>query len=137
MPKGIILCGWDNILGTIIEACFPPNLSMGKDKSVQYLIAIQQIGKSPVLQIQDDDQITLVFGIPPQISGKRQFSLNFIVLYLNASEGKLIQSFKDILRQGGEQVVTAPQQIRTQMFQILAKRAWNLNIETKLSDTLL
>ncbi len=124
MPSGIMLCGWDNTFGSVKVASYPPDLTLEKVKSIQYLLAIQKIGTSTTLQIQDDTQIALIYGQPSSVTAQRRFNLNYIVLFLNKSEGKVIESFKIVLNQEGENVITASSNGQIELFTQLTKKLW-------------
>ena len=66
MPKGIFLIGWDNKLGSKVEAKFPQDCQIQNNRITQYLVTLQTFGTNTNIQIKDDNDIILIYGYPVQ-----------------------------------------------------------------------
>ncbi|MHA1728492.1 MAG: GTPase domain-containing protein [Promethearchaeota archaeon] len=105
MPKGTFLIGWDNIKGSFIEAQFPSESVIESSKIIQYLVTIQSLGTSANVQINDGENIILLFGIPVR-TGITKY--DFIVIILEESEKKDIPKIQLNLNLEGEDILKSP-----------------------------
>jgi hypothetical protein len=87
----MFLVGWDDTIGCTILAKYPPGEDLSSDAMLQYLATVQALGQSPTVQVQDERQSTLIYGIPPDgTNGSSRRAPVFIVLLLDESDlGKI------------------------------------------------
>ncbi len=122
MPKGLFLVGWDNHIGPIIEANYPPEITMERDRMLHYLMAIQTLGTSPLIQVQDNKEAVLIYGIPTSDNGTGAgFNYTFIVLILNEDEVEKAGQFKLLFNTEGKKIVSAPRLERMKKFNDFAR----------------
>ncbi len=113
----MFLVGWDNSIGPVIEANFPSEITMERDRMLHYLIAIQSLGTSPIIQVQDETESVLIYGIPTSKGGTGGgFNYNFIVLVLNEDEGEKAGQYKLLINAEGEKIINSPRSDRKKKF---------------------
>jgi len=101
--------GWDNAFGPVIEAKIPPECTMEQDRILHYLMAIQTLSTTPIIQVQDEKESVLVYGAPTKESTTGSgFNYRFIVLILNEDEGEKAGQFKLMLSTEGKNIIDAP-----------------------------
>jgi len=113
MPKGIFLIGWDNTLGSKIEAKFPQNCQIQNSKITQYLITLQAFGKSSNIQIKDDNDLVLIYGYPVR-EGTANY--DFIIVILDSLDESDIPKIKSKLNLEGEKILKTPKPKRLKVF---------------------
>ncbi len=113
MPKGIFLIGWDNTLGSRIEAKFPQNCQIQNNRITQYLVTLQAFGRSSNIQIKDDTDLVLIFGYPVR-EGKANY--DFIIVILDDLEESNIPKIKSKLNLEGEKILKTPKPKRSMVF---------------------
>lgn len=113
MPKGIFLIGWDNTLGSKIEAKFPQNCQIQNSKITQYLITLQAFGKSSNIQIKDDNDLVLIYGYPVR-EGTANY--DFIIVILDSLDETDIPKIKSKLNLEGEKILKTPKPKRLKVF---------------------
>ncbi|UYP45411.1 hypothetical protein NEF87_001696 [Candidatus Lokiarchaeum ossiferum] len=118
MLKGIFLVGWDNMLGSIIEAQYPDNSQIDKNKISQYLATLQALGTSPTLEIKDENQIVLIYGFPVR-DGIMNY--DFIVAVLDETDTVLINKLQMELKIQGDSILQMAKDQRNQCFYKFAK----------------
>ncbi len=122
MPKGIFLVAWDNSIGPVIEATFPSEITMERDRMLHYLMAIQTLGTSPIIQVQDETEAVLIYGIhTSKGEAGAAYNYNFIVLVLNEDEGENAGQFKLLLNDEGEKIINTPRSDRKKKFLSFAR----------------
>ena len=118
MLKGIFLVGWDNIVGSIIEAQYPEDSQMDQNKISQYLATLQALGTSPILEIKDQNQIVLIYGFPVR-DGIMNY--DFIVAVLDETDSVLINKLQMELKIQGDSILQMPKTQRKPFFYKFAK----------------
>ena len=118
MLKGIFLVGWDNMLGSIIEAQYPEDSRIDKNKISQYLATLQALGTSPTIEIKDENQIVLIYGFPVR-GGIMNY--DFIVAVLDETDTVLINKLQMELKIQGDSILQMPKTQRNVVFYKFAK----------------
>ncbi|MHA1721295.1 MAG: Rab family GTPase [Promethearchaeota archaeon] len=113
MPKGVFLIGWDNKIGSKIEAKFPQDCQIQNKRITQYLVTLQTFGTNTNIQIRDDNDIVLIFGYPVR-EGKPSY--DFIIIILDILEESEILRIQSKLNLEGEKILTAPFLKRSEIF---------------------
>ncbi len=117
MPRGIFFLGWDDTLGCVLRAKYPPEANLDSDAMTQYLATIQALGVAPTVQVQDEHQSTLLYGIPVS-ARKAGTSRNnqFLVILLNEGEAGKIKRYEVMLSAEGPAIFSAPRQEQEKIF---------------------
>lgn len=111
------MVAWDNSIGPVIEATFPPEITMERDRMLHYLMAIQTLGTSPIIQVQDAIESVLIYGIHANKGeAGAAYNYNFIVLVLNEDEWEKAGQFKLQLNAEGEKIINTARSDRKKKF---------------------
>ncbi len=125
MPEGIFLVGWDDTMGSQIEAKFPQDCQIQYKNITQYLVTLQSVGKSSNVQIKDDNKIVLIYnhlekeGVP---------NYEFIIVILDNSEESEVPKIQSQLNLEGGKILKISKFKRSKVFLDFAK---NLTKSTK------
>ena len=123
MPKGMFLIGWDDRLGSVIEAKYPPESEVSENLLLQFLVSIQNAGSCRTVQIQDENHTVLVLGALPQQAGStRAFNYDFIVIILDDTETANIGKFRAKLKLDGEKIILASKSAKQELFLNFARQ---------------
>jgi signal recognition particle receptor subunit beta len=110
MLKGIFLIGWDNALGSTIEAKYPQDCQIQTHRITQYLATLQSFGKSSNIQIKEENELVLIFGSP----GTANYG--FILVILEDLEDAEIPKIQSRLTLEGENILKTPYMERKKVF---------------------
>ncbi|QEE16619.1 GTPase domain-containing protein [Promethearchaeum syntrophicum] len=113
MPKGIVLVGWDNKMGSTIEVKFPKDYQIQNKKITQYLVTLQTFGRSSNIQIRDNEDIILIFGYPVR-EGPANY--DFIIVILDSLEESEIPKIQSKLNLEGGNILKTPKPKRSKLF---------------------
>ncbi len=111
------MVGWDNYIGPIIEATYPSDITMDRERMLHYLMAIQTLGTSPIIQVQDNTESVLIYGIHTNKGeAGAAYNYNFIVLVLGEDELEKAGQFKLRLNTEGEKIINTLRTDRRKIF---------------------
>lgn len=111
----MFLVGWDNNIGSIIEEVYPKSETISQDKIIQYLSTIQGLAVSNTLQIIDENQNVLIYGVPK--ANNQNYNYSFIVLFLRQDEIPFSDYYQLKLKTNGEIILSAYGNTRKKLFQ--------------------
>jgi len=115
MLKGIFLIGWDNALGSTIEAKYPQDCQIQTHRITQYLATLQSFAKSSNIQIKEENELVLIYSSP----GTTNYG--FILVILENLEDAEIAKIQNKLTLEGENIFKAPFMKKKEVFMNFAR----------------
>ncbi len=119
------MVGWNENQGSIVETKYPNNTDVDRNVIYKYLVVLQELGTSTMIEIIDDQQIALIYGCPVR-TGEMEY--DFIVAIFTGSgvdahaNDALINRTKLELKLHGDKVLLAPNEERNRRFMDFAHR---------------
>ena len=93
-------------LAPVVETKYPTSSKISTDQLLQFLVTVQSVGTSQTFQIQDDNQLILIFGAPPTKTGTpRAFNYDFIIIFFEESETPELGKIRARLKFEGEKIL--------------------------------
>jgi len=103
--KGVLLVGWDDRVGPMIEFSYPKDNSVDEKKIIEYLITIQALSTSNILFFQDSNQSVLIYGIPTK--SPNDYNYSYLVVILEENDKIRLESIKNKMRIHGPNILWA------------------------------
>jgi len=122
MPEALFFIDWDNHIGSFLKYKYPSNSDLDLNVILQFLISMQSIASSEVLQIQDNQNLFLIYGIPGKKNINESFNYTFLALKLKPYENIYLDYYKIELTTLGFDLLNAPNNEKKLKFEILVDK---------------
>ncbi|MHA1341017.1 MAG: ADP-ribosylation factor-like protein [Promethearchaeota archaeon] len=122
MPEGLFFIDWDNQIGPVLKYSYPSELKIDNSKILQFLITLQSISASNIIQIQDEGQLYLIFGIPLKDKTTKEFNYSFLALKLKIDEKAYLDYYKLELSSLGLDLLNSSHQEKELKFKLLVEK---------------